>query len=294
MTLADAQTVTEAIRAATTLLGPGLLGPGTDTARRDAELLMAEALGVSRSDLFLRRMADPVPAAFAGLIARRAAHEPVAYIRGHQEFFGLQFDVSPAVLIPRGDSEVLIEVALAERPGARRVLDCGTGSGALLLAALSELPEASGVGIDRSDAALALARRNAVGLDLADRAEFSLADWHQPGWAATLGQFDLILANPPYVELDADLAPSVRDHEPASALFAGVDGLDDYHVLIPQLPALLRPSGLAMVEIGASQAQAVSAIAAAAGFAVQVHHDLGERPRALALQIPLGKAAITA
>lgn len=294
MTLDQASTVTDAIRAATTLLGPGLLGPGTDTARRDAELLMAEALGVSRSDLFLRRMADPVPAAFAGLIARRAAHEPVAYIRGHQEFFGLQFDVSPAVLIPRGDSEVLIEVALAERPGARRVLDCGTGSGALLLAALSELPEASGVGIDRSDAALALARRNAVGLDLADRAEFSLADWHQPGWAATLGQFDLILANPPYVELDADLAPSVRNHEPASALFAGVDGLDDYHVLIPQLPGLLRPSGLAMVEIGASQAQAVSAIAAAAGFAVQVHHDLGERPRALALQIPLGKAAITA
>ncbi len=294
MTLDQASTVTDAIRAATTLLGPGLLGPGTDTARRDAELLMAEALGVSRSDLFLRRMADPVPAAFAGLIARRAAHEPVAYIRGHQEFFGLQFDVSPAVLIPRGDSEVLIEVALAERPAARRVLDCGTGSGALLLAALSELPEASGVGIDRSDAALALARRNAVGLDLADRAEFSLADWHQPGWAATLGQFDLILANPPYVELDADLAPSVRNHEPASALFAGVDGLDDYHVLIPQLPGLLRPSGLAMVEIGASQAQAVSAIAAAAGFAVQVHHDLGERPRALALQIPLGKAAITA
>lgn len=294
MTLADAKTVTEAIRAATTLLGPGLLGPGTDTARRDAELLMAEALGVSRSELFLRRMADPVPAAFAALIARRAAHEPVAYIRGHQEFFGLHFDVSPAVLIPRGDSEVLIEVALAARADARRVLDCGTGSGALLLAALSELPGASGVGIDRSAAALAVAKRNAAGLDLADRAEFLLADWHQPGWAAAVGQFDLILANPPYVELDADLAPSVRNHEPAGALFAGVDGLDDYRVLIPQLPALLRPGGLAMVEIGASQAVAASAIAAAAGFAVQVHDDLGERPRALELQIPLGKAAITA
>ena len=294
MSLTEARTVTEAIRAATILLGPGLLGPGTDTARRDAEMLMAEALGVSRSDLFLRRMADPVPPAFAGLIARRAAHEPVAYIRGHQEFFGLHFDVSPAVLIPRGDSEVLVEVALAERPDARRLLDCGTGSGALLLAALSELPGASGIGIDRCDAALAVAVRNAVGLRLADRAAFALADWHQPGWAAGLGQFDLILANPPYVELGADLAPSVRDHEPAGSLFAGSEGLDDYHVLIPQLPALLVPGGLVLLEIGATQAQAVTGIAQASGFAVALHHDLGERPRALALQIPLGKGAMTA
>jgi release factor glutamine methyltransferase len=291
MNLAQASTVTDAIRAATLLLGPSALGPGTDTARRDAELLMAEALGVSRSDLFLRRMADPVPAAFAGLIARRAAHEPVAYIRGHQDFFGLQFTVSPAVLIPRGDSEVLIEAALAARPDARRVLDCGTGSGALLLAALSELPIATGVGIDRSAAALAVAEGNAVSLKLANRAAFQLADWHQPGWAAALGQFDLILANPPYVELAAELAPSVRDHEPAAALFAGAEGLDDYRVLIPQLPGLLRPGGLAMVEIGATQAAAVTRIAAASGFAATLHHDLGERPRALALQIPLGKAA---
>jgi release factor glutamine methyltransferase len=278
--LADAKTVTEAIRAATILLGPG-----TDTARRDAELLMADALGVSRSELFLRRMADPVPEAFAGLITRRAAHEPVAYIRGHQEFFGLHFDVS---------REVLVEVALAERPAARRVLDCGTGSGALLLAALSELPDASGIGIDRSAAALAIAAGNAAGLGLAGRAAFQLADWYQSGWAARLGQFDLILANPPYVESAAELAPSVRDHEPAEALFAGAEGLDDYHALIPQLPGLLRPGGLAMVEIGATQAEAVTRIAEVNGFAATLHHDLGERPRALALQIPLGKAAITA
>ena len=251
MNLADAKTVTEAIRAATLLLGPSALGPGTDTARRDAELLMAEALGVSRSDLFLRRMADPVPPAFAGLIARRAAHEPVAYIRGHQEFFGLHFDVSPAVLIPRGDSEVLVEVALAERAAAQRVLDCGTGSGALLLAALSELPGATGVGIDRCPEALAIAQCNA-----ADRAAFQQADWHQPGWAAELGQFDLILANPPYVELDADLAPSVRDHEPAGALFAGAEGLDDYRVLIPHLPGLLRP-GQFLLRVGQLHPQAL-------------------------------------
>ncbi len=294
MNLADAKTVTDAIRAATLVLGPGLLGPGTDTARRDAELLMAEALGVSRSDLFLRRMADPVPPAFAGLIARRAAHEPVAYIRGHQEFFGLHFDVSPAVLIPRGDSEVLVEVALAERTGAQRVLDCGTGSGALLLAALSELPGARGIGIDRCVAALAVAESNALNLRLADRAAFQQADWHQPGWAAELGQFDLILANPPYVELDADLSPSVRDHEPAGALFAGIDGLDDYRSLIPQLPGLLAPGGLALLEIGATQAAAVTRIAEASGFAVALHHDLGERPRALALQIPLGKGPLAA
>lgn len=294
MNLADAKTVTEAIRAATLLLGPSALGPGTDTARRDAELLMAEALGVSRSDLFLRRMADPVPAAFAGLIARRAAHEPVAYIRGHQEFFGLHFDVSPDVLIPRGDSEVLIEVALAERPDARRVLDCGTGSGALLLAALSELPDATGVGIDRSAAALAVAEGNAISLKLARRATFQVADWHQPDWAAPLGQFDLILANPPYVELDADLAPTVRDHEPTEALFAGAEGLDDYCVLIPQLLGLLVPGGLVLLEIGATQAEAVIRIAEASGFAVALHHDLGERPRALALQIPLGKEACAA
>jgi release factor glutamine methyltransferase len=159
---------------------------------------------------------------------------------------------------------------------------------------LSELPDASGIGIDRSAAALAIAAGNAAGLGLAGRAAFQLADWHQPGWAARLGQFDLILANPPYVESAAELAPSVRDHEPAEALFAGAEGLDDYHALIPQLPGLLRPGGLAMVEIGATQAEAVTRIAEVNGFAATLHHDLGERPRALALQIPLGKAAITA
>ncbi len=285
MTQVPARTVGEAIRAATEQLGAQ-----TDTARLDAELLMAEALACTRSDLFLRRMRDPAPVGYAALVARRAAHEPVAYIRGYQEFFGLGFRVTPDVLIPRGDSEVLVEAALAARPGARRVLDLGTGSGALLLAALSELPGAQGLGIDRSVAALSVATGNARALGLAERAELRLGDWTKTGWSAATGQFDLILVNPPYVEDAADLAVSVRGYEPAQALFAGADGLDDYRVLIPQLPALLAPDGVALVEIGHRQAGAVSQLAATAGLAARLHHDLGQRPRALELKISLGKA----
>ena len=284
-----ARTVGEAIRAATEQLGAQ-----TDTARLDAELLMAEALDCTRSDMFLRRMRDPEPAGYAALVARRAAHEPVAYIRGYQEFFGLGFRVTPDVLIPRGDSEVLVEAALAARPDARRVLDLGTGSGALLLAALSELPQAQGLGIDRSVAALSVATGNARALGLAERAELRLGDWTQPEWSAGLGTFDLILANPPYVEDQADLATSVRAYEPAQALFAGAEGLDDYRSLIPRLAALLAPRGVALVEIGHRQAEAVTAIAAAAGLDARVHHDLGERPRALEFKISLGKAAAPA
>ena len=279
------QTVGEAIRAAT-----ARLGALTDTARLDAELLMAEALDCTRSELFLRRMRDPAPLDYADLVARRAAHEPVAYIRGYQEFFGLGFRVTPDVLIPRGDSEVLVEAALAARPQARRVLDLGTGSGALLLAALSELPGAQGVGIDRSVAALSVATANARALKLGERAELRLADWSAPGWSDGLAPFDLILANPPYVEDTAELAPSVRAYEPAGALFAGADGLNDYRVLIPQLPGLLAPGGLAFVEIGAGQATAVTAIAAQAQLSATLHHDLGGRPRVLELTISLGKA----
>ncbi len=276
-------TVAEAIRAATLVLGEG-----TDTARLDAELLMAEALDCTRSDMFLRRMHDPAPAAYAALVERRAAHEPVAYIRGYQEFFGLGFRVTPDVLIPRGDSEVLVEAALAARPDARRVLDLGTGSGALLLALLSELPRAEGIGIDRSIAALTVATANARALGLAERARLEFGDWTQPDWAVGLGTFDLILANPPYVEDSADLAASVREHEPAGALFAGPEGLDDYRVLVPQLPALLSPGGVAMIEIGAAQAEAVSAIARKGGFDCELHLDLGNRPRAFELKISLG------
>lgn len=284
------RTVADAIRAATELLGAR-----TDSARLDAELLMAEALGISRSDLFLRHMREPEPAGFAALVARRAAHEPVAYIRGHQEFFGLPFMVSPDVLIPRGDSETLVEAALEARPDARRVLDCGTGSGALLLAVLNELPQASGVGIDRSGGAVAMARANAERLGLTARARMVEADWHRAGWADGLGgPFDLVLANPPYVEADAALMPDVAAHEPASALFAGPEGLDDYRVLVPQLPALLAEDGVALVEIGHTQAEAVSAIGAAAGLVAVLHKDLGGRPRVLEFKKALGKGHASA
>jgi release factor glutamine methyltransferase len=188
------------------------------------------------------------------------------------------------VLIPRGDSETTVAAALEARSDARRVLDCGTGSGALLLTLLAELPEASGIGTDRSAAALAIAAQNANALGLGDRAEFREADWALAAWAEGLGRFDLVIANPPYVEDTAELDPSVRDHEPHGALFAGPDGLGDYRVLIPHLPALLAPDGVAVLEIGHAQAEAVTAIAEDAGFASELHRDLAGRPRALVLR----------
>jgi len=254
--------------------------------RLDAELLMAHVLGVSRSELLLRHMGDPLPAGFAALVARRLGHEPVAYIVGEQEFFGLPFRVNRDVLIPRADSEVLVETALAHCGGERRgmrVLDCGTGSGALILAVLANLPRVTGIGVDRSADALAVARHNAAALGLEDRAEFALVDWHAAGWRDGLGRFELILANPPYVETGALLARSVRDHEPAGALFAGQDGLDDYRVLVPQLPELMTADGVALVEIGATQADAVAALAADCGLGATLHRDLAGRPRLLAM-----------
>ena len=272
-------TVGEAIRAAA-----GRLEATSDTARLDAELLAAHLLGVTRAELLLHHLRAEAPHGLPALVERRAGHEPVAYLTGRQEFYGLPLIVSPAVLIPRGDSEVLVEAALDERPQARTVLDCGTGSGALLLAVLSRLAGAQGVGIDRSAAALEIATRNAEALGLRPQARFIAADWHRPGWADGLGPFDLILANPPYVESGAALDPDVRDHEPAEALFAGPDGLDDYRVLVPQLPELLAPGGVAAVEIGYRQAESVSAIAREAGLSATLRRDLGDRPRVLILR----------
>ena len=270
--------VDEAIRAAA-----ARLSATSDTARLDAELLLAHALGVSRSDMLLRAMRDHAPEAFGALVERRSRHEPVAYIIGVQEFYGREFAVEPGVLIPRGDSETLIEAALEAAPGARRVLDLGTGSGALLLTALLELPGAQGIGIDASPTAVRASGRNARSLGLGVRAMILLRDWREAGWASELGTFDLILCNPPYVEQDAALDPSVRDHEPASALFSGPEGLDDYRVLIPQLRALMGDNAVAVLEIGASQADSVSQIAETCGFSVEMSLDLAKRPRALIL-----------
>ncbi len=275
-------TVGDAIRTAATRLAPV-----SDTARLDAELLMAHALGLTRSDMLLRAMREPAPEVFAALIERRAGHEPVAYITGTAEFYGLTLAATPATLIPRGDSETLIEAALehvCEHGGEQgRVVDLGTGSGALLLAMLANREGWEGVGIDASEDALAVATGNAAALGLAHCSTWHHRNWHTPGWADDLGTFDLVLCNPPYVEADAQLEPQVREHEPASALFAGPEGLDDYRVLIPQLRALLNPDGIAILEIGANQAEAVGALAAASGLATALRRDLAGRPRALIL-----------
>lgn len=277
--------VAQALREATLTLAQV-----SDTARLDAELLMAEALGVTRSELLLRHTGAAVPERFAALVARRMHHEPVAYILGRQEFYGREFLVTSDVLIPRADSETLIAAALECSATPRRILDCGTGSGALLLTMLAERPEAHGVGVDASLGALAVAAANAARLDLAARARLLRRDWTEAGWRDGLGRFDLILANPPYVESGAVLAPGVAEWEPAAALYAGLDGLDDYRMLVPQLPALLMPGGIACVEIGAEQARPVSAIAAQAGFSSVLRCDMAGRPRALVMQLGLAQA----
>jgi release factor glutamine methyltransferase len=259
------------------------LAATSDTARLDAELLMAHALGLTRSDMLLKAMRDPAPEGFAALVERRAGHEPVAYITGEAEFYGLTLKVTPATLIPRGDSETLVEAALERAGETRRAIDLGTGTGALLLALLANRPGWEGVGIDASPGALAVAVGNAEALGLAGRSAWHLRSWRAPGWTEDLGTFDLVLCNPPYVEDAAALDPQVRDFEPASALFAGPEGLDDYRILMPQLRALMNPGALAIFEIGANQATSVGQIARDAGFTVALRRDLAGRPRALIL-----------
>jgi release factor glutamine methyltransferase len=254
----------------------------SDTARLDAELLMAHALGVSREVLLLSRLDHTVPTDFDTLMARRLSHEPVAYITGTRDFWTITLGVTPAVLIPRPDSETLIEAAVTHfgKEGPKRVLDLGTGSGALLLAALSEWPAATGLGIDASQAALAVATANAQQLGLADRAAFALGDWGE----GVSEVFDLILCNPPYVERAAKLAPEVADHEPASALYAGEDGLDDYRRLLPQFEKLMAPGAIVTLEIGAVQAEPVSALALEVGLGARCFQDLAGRNRCLVLE----------
>ncbi len=256
----------------------------SDTPRLDAELLLAHALGLSREALLLGTLDAPPPAAFDDLVARRAAHEPIGYITGRRDFWTLSLAVAPGVLIPRPDSETLIEAAVEYfgspargGQGPSSILDLGTGSGALLLAALSEWPEAHGLGIDASDVALEIASANARRLGLTPRARFAAGNWG----AGLTQRFDLILCNPPYIELGADLPADVRDYEPQSALFAGADGLDDYRHLIPQLPPLLNPQGMIAIEIGATQVTAVSELFVANGLVPQVRQDLGGRDRAI-------------
>jgi release factor glutamine methyltransferase len=249
--------------------------------------LLTHALGTT-PDALTRDPDRPVDAAaIQALVARRAAHEPIALIIGRREFWSLDFAVSPATLIPRPDTETLIEAALASFAGRdppRRVLDLGTGTGCLLLAALSEFPAAFGVGVDRSFPAVALAKRNAAMLDMSTRADFLCADWA----SALDGCFDLILSNPPYIptsQLDG-LMPEVARFEPWSALDGGPDGYSAYRRLIPDLARLLTPHGVAVLELGAGQAPMVARLALDAGFASRLHHDLSGIARALVLYSP--------
>lgn len=256
----------------------------SDTPRLDAELLLARAFGIERDQLLLRPPSAPVPEAFGQYIERRRAGEPVAYIIGRRAFWNIELEVGPGVLIPRPDSETLIAAAVRHFAGAdgpARILDLGTGPGTLLLAALDQWPRASGLGIDSSVRALSYAQANAERLGLAGRTELRLGDWAE----GIDERFDLLLCNPPYVAADAALGPGVAEHEPAGALFAGRDGLDEYRRLAPQIGRLIAPAGLAAVEIGADQGETAAALFAAHGLQPVLERDLGGRPRALLIQV---------
>lgn len=275
----------EAVRA----VAARLRAAGCETPELDARTLAAAAFGLDAAGL-IASGGHEAPAdergrleAFAG---RRVAGEPVARILGRREFWGLDFALSPETLVPRPDSETIVEAALAEagkRDRALRVLDLGTGTGCLLLAILSERPNAFGVGVDLSPLAATAARENAEALGLGDRATFVAGCWGD----ALGGTFDLVVSNPPYIR-SADvggLDVEVRAHDPRLALDGGNDGLDAYRALARALPRLLAEDGAAVFELGAGQAGDVSEIMAEAGFAVSpAAPDLGGVPRALTVR----------
>lgn len=274
--------------------GQVLRAAGIEAPRLEARRLLAHAMGCREEDL-LRDARAAVPATAAAIfgeaLRRRAAHEPVAHILGRQGFWTLDLEVSGATLIPRADSEAVVEAALAACPvpaRVRRVLDLGTGTGALLLAVLAEIPGAWGVGVDLSPAAAALATRNAAANGLAGRAAFLAGDWD----SALSGGFDLVLSNPPYIASAeiAGLMPEVARHEPRLALDGGVDGLGAYRRILHRLPGLLAPGGRAVLELGMGQRAAVEAIAEREGLrCLGAREDLGGVERALVLESGEGK-----
>ncbi len=256
-----------------------------ETPALDARLLIASVIGMSPNELVLadyRAVSVEEMARIDALLTRRAAGEPVARIVGSREFWGLSFQLAPETLVPRPDSETVIEAALAfvDRTGGRKrplsIVDIGTGSGALLVALLAELPEAVGLGIDLSEGAARAAKGNAARLGVGARSLFVTGDF-----GAAAAPADVIVSNPPYIEsaVIEGLAAEVRDFDPRLALDGGADGLDAYRMIVPALEAQLRPGGSAFLEIGFDQAKAVTGLAADAGLATAVHRDLAGHDR---------------
>jgi release factor glutamine methyltransferase len=255
-----------------------LAAAGIDNVRFEARLLLGRAAGLSAEQL-IARGAEPAPAGVAQrlreLTARRVLREPMAYILGEREFWGLPFKVSPAVLVPRPDSETLIEAALALMPNRQqpwRILDLGLGSGCLLLTLLREYPAASGVGMELSEGALAVAQANAETLGVDARARLVTGDWRQADWHQRLGgPFDLLVSNPPYIEAGTieRLMPEVARFEPRLALDGGPDGLAAYHEIASAAPALTAPAGRILIEVGDGQAPEISKIFGSKGLTME-------------------------
>lgn len=262
---------------------------GIENAELDARVLLAYALGRDAAQL-IAASDEPVSVEaeeqFAQAVARRAAREPVSHITGVREFWSLPFAVSRDVLVPRPETETVVEAALQEKPNreaALRILDLGVGSGAILAALLFELPNAIGVGVDRSMVALALARSNLESLGLGARAYLVRGDWGR----SLSGPFDVIVANPPYIPNKeiGNLEPEVSVHDPALALDGGADGLDCYRAIFNDLGRLLAPDGVAVFELGDGQEPGVAELARQAHILVNGSAvcDLAGRPRALVL-----------
>ncbi len=262
---------------------------GIPDARHEARLLAIEATGFAPTTLIAeprRSVAGAQADRLAALVARRAAREPLSRVVGWREFWSLRFALTADTLDPRPDSETLVAAALetARETGGRdrplSVLDLGTGSGCLLLALLSELPLATGLGIDISEGAVAAAEANARSLGLAGRARFARGDWGR----GLAGQFDLVFCNPPYIPAGeiADLEPEVARFDPLLSLAGGPDGLAAYRRLAVDLPQALARDGRAFLEVGAGQADAVETILAAGGLRPMGRRcDLANRPRCL-------------
>lgn len=263
-----------------------LAASGIAEPRREARLILGLVLSVDPGELLAwpeRALDGAAQAQFEALILRRAGREPFSRLKGSREFWSLDFALSAETLDPRPDSETLIEAALegiADRGAPLRVLDLGTGTGCLLLALLSELPQATGIGIDRLPGAVAMARRNAARLGLDARAQFREGDWGRE----ILGPVDVILANPPYIKSEdvPRLAPEVASFEPRLALDGGADGLGAYRVLAPAIARLLAPGGYACIEIGFGQGASVVALFFESGLKIRsLRPDLSGTPRCL-------------